>query len=340
MTNDRVEEARGPWPEHRLRLRVPAGWKRSELPKMTPDFSQDDAFQPLLVCVAPYAPVLVTVAIRPAFPAGALEEHAARLCAGEGYRVEVSPTIVASRVGVACDGTQDSDLGPVRLRLCFFEDAGTLWQIGTMAPEPLWTGVETVLTAAICSAELRGSVAALALADGPRALDPDEPVNARLRDQGVGLVPNVLRVDRAAKTAAVGAGAIEASFTVPFGWHVLDDGRRTLVFDEGNRIQVNLSARKMESRDPDELFEPIFQDLHRQSPGARGRGTETCGLPCMEVEGLVIDGEELRQAYLLCDGSRPGLAIVTRVTAVPRDYERAMNVAEVVLRSLQVAAHA
>jgi len=131
---------------------VPADWKRSDPPEETPDFSRDDAFQPLLVCVAPCAPVRVTVAIRPA--GGTPAEHAARLRGGEGYHVEVSPAIIASRVGVACDGTRDSDLGPVRLRLFFFEDAGTLWQVGTTAPAALWSGVETALTAVIASAEL------------------------------------------------------------------------------------------------------------------------------------------------------------------------------------------
>ena len=155
--DDRVEEARGPRPEHRLRLRVPADWTRSDLPEETPDFSRDDAFQPLLDCVAPNAPVRVTVAIRPAFPEGTLAEYAARLGAGEGDRFEVSPCIIASRVGVVRDGT----LGPVRARLFFFEDAGTLWQVGTMAPEPLWSDVETALTAAISSAELSGRPATL-----------------------------------------------------------------------------------------------------------------------------------------------------------------------------------
>ena len=76
---DRVEEARGPRPDHRLRLRIPNDWKRSELPDETPDFSNPNAFQALLVCVAPYAPVVVTVAVRP-YGEGALKDHAGRLC--------------------------------------------------------------------------------------------------------------------------------------------------------------------------------------------------------------------------------------------------------------------
>jgi hypothetical protein len=338
-TPDRIEEARGPRPDHRLRIRIPAEW-RSEHPDETPEFSKPDAFQALLVCVAPYAPVIVTVAVRPAFGKGALGDHAARLCAAEGFEVAVRPAVCAGRPGVVCDGTQQSDMGPVRLRLYFFENAGTLWQVGTMAPAPLWTSVEPALAAVVESAELFGetpaAAAELALADDERALDPEEATNAWFRDQGVGLVPNVLRVERGAKCATVGAGAIEATFTVPFGWHVIDDGRRTLVFDTPKGIQVSLSARVHESRDPNEIFQAIFGGLQIESPSARGRGEEKWGLPCMIVEGLEIEGEALQQAYLLCDGSRPGLTIVTRVTATPADFGRAMKLAEVLLRDLAV----
>jgi hypothetical protein len=83
----------------------------------------------------------------------------------------------------------------------------------------------------------------VALADDAASLDPDHPMNASLRDSGVGLVPRVIMVATREKFATVGAAAIEAMFRVPLGWHVIDDGRRTLVFDPDGSVRINLNLR-------------------------------------------------------------------------------------------------
>ena len=83
----------------------------------------------------------------------------------------------------------------------------------------------------------------VALADDTASLDPDHPINARLRDNGIGLVPRVIMVATRDKFASLGAAAIESVFRVPFGWHVIDDGKRTLVFDPGGSVQINLDLR-------------------------------------------------------------------------------------------------
>jgi hypothetical protein len=56
-----------------------------------------------------------------------------------------------------------------------------------------------------------------AKSDDTNTLDPDHPVNARLRDQAVGFVPNLLEKDEEAKTAKLGVGAIQALIRVAFG---------------------------------------------------------------------------------------------------------------------------
>jgi hypothetical protein len=63
----------------------------------------------------------------------------------------------------------------------------------------------------------------VALADDASSLDPENPINANLRANGVGLVPRVIMEATRAKFATVACAAIEAMFRVPFGWHVIDD---------------------------------------------------------------------------------------------------------------------
>lgn len=179
--------------------------------------------------------------------------------------------------------------------------------------------------------------AELALADDAATLDPEHPMNVRLRDSGAGLVPRVLETYRAEKYAVVGAGAIAAVCRVPFGWHVLDDGRRTLFFDAGGKIQVSVNLRRDDGdarallrnlldaiRAEQSQVEPVYVDFAPDLPGLLLRN--------------VRDGDTvLAQAYLVRQVRDDGLAHVARVTAAEADMERALNLTEIVLRSLGLA---
>ncbi|MEO7651667.1 MAG: hypothetical protein ABIZ80_14470 [Bryobacteraceae bacterium] len=96
-----------------------------------------------------------------------------------------------------------------------------------------------------------------AKADEPNTLDPEHPINARLRDQGVGFVPNVLETDQEAKTAKLGAGALGAMIRVAFGWHVIDDGRQTLVLDPAGKIQIHLNVMRKDGRSIGQMLDEI-----------------------------------------------------------------------------------
>lgn len=172
----------------------------------------------------------------------------------------------------------------------------------------------------------------VALADDAASLDPDNPINARLRDNGVGLVPRVIMVATDEKFASLAAGAIESVFRVPFGWHVLDDGKRTLVFDPDGSVQINFDLR---AATPDALMENIGEVLARGNPRAQFLTLELVGMPCLAARDLMIDGELLDQAYLLRPSHREGLTLVCRVTADRANMTRAMNASEVMLTSLQ-----
>lgn len=175
----------------------------------------------------------------------------------------------------------------------------------------------------------------VALAADATSFGPEQELNVRLRDQGASLV---LGVDVPRRRATVGAGAVETAFDLPLGRHAVDDGRRPLVFDAGGRIQIHLDQRRFDDGDADALFDAILDGLRIESPDVHSLRMPLLGLPCLAVRGRVIRGEALEQAYLLCDGSRPGLVTVSRVTAAPDDMGRAMDVASVLLGSFSRAA--
>ncbi|HYE17216.1 MAG TPA: hypothetical protein VEA69_02170 [Tepidisphaeraceae bacterium] len=165
------------------------------------------------------------------------------------------------------------------------------------------------------------SYAPFALADDAKSLDPEHPTNVNLRDNGGGLTPNVLRADAARRVAFVGAGAVEAVVPVPFGWHAIDDGRRTLLFDPVNDVQVNLNLLDAAGRSPEDLFDEILTDIAQENPDALFNRMKLDGLPAMVVRDLVVDGTKLQQAYILKPLThRDGFYLKVRATVSNPDH--------------------
>jgi len=178
--------------------------------------------------------------------------------------------------------------------------------------------------------------AVLALADDTTSLDPDLPFNVRLRDSGAGLTLRVLETNLMEKYVVVGAGALAATFQLPLGWHALDDGRRTLVFDAGGKIQISLNLRR-DDGDARALLAQILAQAREDQPGIDPLLVDFAA----DLPGLVLrnyrDGDDvLVQGYLVKHLRGDGLAHVARVTAAPDEMSRAMNLVEIILRSLSV----
>ena len=391
---------------------LPDGWVNVPIPEEEYDLDNPAVFVPVLVCMAPYGAVVFTIAARPAFDDGSVQDWAEYLAGQQNMSVErVREARIHRMPCLLVDATMPSEAGLMRSRSVFLEDGRRLFNIGALAPEAIWSSVQADfdrLLGAFALDEVHGITAAplrqmtsepaldlsaldlsaidlsagvdvtaretstaddavagatddsetddlaeselvvdvavddrptqaadVALADDASSLDPDHVMNARLRDAGAGLVPRVLMVVTDEKFAAVGAGAIEAVFHVPFGWHVIDDGTRTLVFDPDGSVQINLNLRPAASDEHQALLAAIGDDLARENPRALFLRLEILGMPCLAVRDLLIEGEQLDQAYLARPSNRPNLALVCRVTADRANMERAMNTAEVILRSLQ-----
>lgn len=180
------------------------------------------------------------------------------------------------------------------------------------------------------------AAAAVALADTMLSFEAEHPLNARLRDSGVGLVPNVLDYHEQERWATLAAGAIRATLRVPFGWHVIDDGRRTLVFDAGGHTQVNLQLTRRDGQSDEQILAGKVDELQREWPAMEHLRTEVLGMASLCVRGGSIDGKPIEQAYLL-RSAPDGLVLQTRVTSSPERFAQACDLAEVLLRDLQLA---
>jgi hypothetical protein len=378
---------------------VPDGWANVPIPEETYDFDNPTVFLPLLVRMAPYGAVVYTIAARPAFDDGTVQDWAEYLAAQNNLTIERIREARVSRMPcVLVDATMSSEVGPMRSRSVFLEDGRRLFNIGTLAPDAIWASVEPDfdrLLGSFALDEVRGITAAplrlmtsepsvdlsapaapptasspsaepaaspappdaieeappvpeepiapndrptqavdVALADDASSLDQDHGLNARFRDSGVGLVPRIIMVATREKFASVGAGAIESVFRVPFGWHVIDDGKRTLVFDPDGSVQINLDLRYTPPGGEQELMSSIAESLAKESPNAQFLTFELMDHPCLAVRDLVSDGALLDQGYLLRPSHREGLTLVCRVTADRDNITRAMNTAEVIMNSL------
>lgn len=178
----------------------------------------------------------------------------------------------------------------------------------------------------------------MALADDTASLDPEHPMNANLRDRGVGLVPRVVHIDAATQSVRIAAGALEGYFRLPFGWHVIDDGRRTLVFDEAGRIQVNLSQRAHEGRSPEDMAALLLEQYLEQQPDLVTMRHTMAGIAVSAVRGVAIGSETLDQYFLVRDVGRAGFYLVAKVSCTAEDCSRAMDLGGDIVASFETPA--
>lgn len=362
---------------------LPRDWVRVPIPAEEHDLSNPAVFIPLLVVSSPNAAVFFTIAARPKYEDGSVEDWAQYLSTLNNLRVERMQEARIHRAPcVLSDAVMESEVGPMRSRSVFLEDGGRLFNIGALAPDALWASVEATLSRMIGSfrletthgisaapmremragetvdlsaiAESNTAQAAApeavvepeavqeaavseepdpALADDASSLDPDHTMNVQMRDSRAGLTVRVHSVDLQTKRAIVGAGAIESLIRVPLGWHVIDDGRRTLVFDEDGQMQISLNLRDGGPDDHFAILNGIGDEMAAANPTAEFLKMMLMGLPCLAIRKLPVGNELLQQAYLARASQRPDMTLVCRVTSNDENMSRAINAAEVILMS-------
>jgi hypothetical protein len=358
----------------KCRFLLPDDFKLTDLPEAEADFSEPKNFMPLAIAAANYGSAIFIIGSRPAYKEGNVAEWLPRLLKEDGADpgavelVDVGPFKAA-----ACDAMQVADGVVMRMRVTMLEDGGRLYNFIAVAPNQLWVAVSGKFNDMVKSFEVetRGGptmpltaeaevapretaeetpsaettarlspkqFAELVFAEDMSALDPEQKINANLRERGVGFVPNVLSVDKEQKSARVGAGAIEGIVRVPFGWHVNDDGRRTLVFDGAGRMQISISLRPRDKDSLVDLGRSYVTPYLEQQPDLQGFVHEQGDVVAVGVRGLKVDGEVLDQTFLLRDIGRDGYVLVARATGSSEDIRLAMNLAVDILAGIETAA--
>ena len=191
--------------------------------------------------------------------------------------------------------------------------------------------------------EVSRTFAEFALPAGMSALDPEHQINANLRDNGIGLVPRVLAVDEDAKTATVGCGAIMAMLDLPWGWHVIDDGRRVLVFDAVSQVQINLRLVDGEGQDSAVLIEHLIAKMAASVGEAKWLTLELAGMKTLAIRGLPVN--QPGEAEVLVDQvyiyrpieERAGWYCEVRTTTDLGKVEPALDMVELMIGSLRFA---
>ena len=376
-----------------FRIAVPPDWTSHDLPAQDTDFSAPATFCPVLLVAAPWAAVVLTVAVRPGFEDGTLQDWSLFLLDSQGIQpTAFGPATIGNVQGLAGVGRQQQDDTWFVMRFAFFEDGGRLVHLGLLAPEAISAPLEDVWQTALqrfvlerpqgqsvplgpgmgispppvavappADAEdvVPDSIPAVspetgshaiaappmqftesefgyyAKSDDAATLDPEHPTNARLRDQGVGFVPNVLATDAAAKTATLGAGAIRATIRVAFGWHVNDDGRRTLLLDPDGKIQISLHIVQTDGRQVDQMLDDLQDEARQSYASPEFQRLEDQGMWALAVRNIEANSEPIEQLHMLAPWANEMAMLRARVTADPPSMRFAVNYAGLIVKSVE-----
>jgi hypothetical protein len=158
-------------------------------------------------------------------------------------------------------------------------------------------------------------------------------VNRRLRDNGVGLVPRVVAVDATHQCATVACGAVYAQLTVPLGWHVIDDGRRVLVFEPAGDVQVHLDLLTCEDSGASGLLDQVEAQARRDYPAPEFMRLRSGPVLALGVRHIADGDQALEQYHLLVDGPDGERVLRARVTATPPRAAAAAHMGELIVRS-------
>jgi hypothetical protein len=173
--------------------------------------------------------------------------------------------------------------------------------------------------------------ASFAFADTPASLDPEAKVNANLRDRGIGLVPNVVATDDAAKCATLAAGAIAALVQVPYGWYVIDDGKRTLVLHPKDEVQINLDLLHLKEGGYEGLLDELEAQVRSDYPDPHTLRVGFGQIRALGVRNIAVDGQPIEQVHMLHPYRTDTLALRARVTTSPEQAVGAINLAQLIL---------
>lgn len=176
---------------------------------------------------------------------------------------------------------------------------------------------------------------ALALGADLATFEATHPVNARMEQLGTGVVPPVLDYHEQERWATLAPPTLTGRLRVPFGWHVVDDGRRILVFDPNGDTQVQLQMLARDGRPDHAILEAKATALRAGWPQLQALRLRFAGLECLGIRNIDIDGRPTEQGYILRPAPEERV-LELRISASPERFPRAADLAGVLLRDLML----
>jgi hypothetical protein len=328
-------------------VRLPSEWRVQDLPPEETDFSKPAAMHPLGIAVAPYAAIVFSAAGRPAYDDGTLQDWTRWLLEQAGLRPsavgEREVAGVPAQVGMA---VQDSDLGPMEVRFAFLEDGNRLLSLTLSAPEAIARPLEEPWQAILDNfrlghpkgarnAPLKPPVvndfARHAIAADAVSLDEEHPANASMRNHGIGFVPRVASTDDRLKQATLYCGSLVAQVSIPYGWHIIDDGRRVLVFEPSNEANLHLDRFPREGMSPEAIFDAMERQALKDYPAPKFVRAQTGPRHALGIVKIEIDGRSMEQYQFLAPGPDVDTLLRARLTVVPEMRRLACDLVDLVL---------
>lgn len=312
----------------------PADWLAADIPAEEPNFEDPKYFAPLAAAVSPCGSGAFTVGARMRYSDGTLRDWLDFLCAQDNIQIgEIHEFSAGEMRGLRFEARQVADGAAMRMRNLYVEDGGRIYAVCAMAAEANFLAVATTL------AEMAESFRPVEI-QGPTVdqdldtLDPEHPTNRNLRDNGVGLVPRVVTMNRDENYAVLAAAAVNATFRIPLGWHAIDDGRRTLLFHTQSDVQINLDRRSADPR----IFDEIEASYYSSQPDIQSLRLELAGMPSLAFRNFRSGDDIVEQVFLLREMADRNAILCARVTSPDGRMAEALETAEIILSSLQPVA--
>ena len=174
-----------------------------------------------------------------------------------------------------------------------------------------------------------------AKANTTESLDPEHPMNTYMRDNGIGLLPNLFQIDPSDLSATMACGSIMCNVTIPLGWFIFDDGRRVLIYDQDNHVQVNLNVRSGPGLQDTDILDNVIAEHLAQTPDATWGTMELGGMKTFAIRCVPVDGELLDQVYLAKATPNPEAWLICRVSCLPDTVVETMNMVEVIMKNIR-----
>jgi len=316
----------------------PEGWVTGDIPAEEPNFEDPKYFVPLAAAVSPDGSGAFTVGARMAYSDGTLQDWLGFLCSEDNIEILESREFVADGMrGIRFDARQRADGAVLLMRNLYVEDGGRLYAICAMADQANYGAVADALEEIAESfrpVEVKGPAAEPDLG----TLDQEHPTNRNLRDNGIGLVPRVVSVNRDENYAVLAAAAVNATFRLPLGWHAIDDGRRTLLFHTESDVQINLNRRRRGGSSDSDIFDDIEASYYKEQPDIQSLRLELGGMASLAFRNFRSGDDLVEQVFLLRETADREAVLCARVTAPDGKMSDALDTAETVLSSIHEVA--